>query len=436
MKNKINSFDFIINPIHKFLETEKSGGIILIFTTIAALIWANSGYADSYFNLWNKYITIDFLGFELKKSLHHWINDGLMVIFFFVVGLEIKREIIAGELSSMQKASLPIAGAVGGMVLPALFYLILNFNKEGMSGWGIPMATDIAFVVGVMALFGSKFPFPLKIFVLALAIVDDIGAVLVIAIFYTKEISFGALQIAFLILVLLYIVNRLDIRNLLIYVILGIALWLAFLKSGVHATVAGVLLAFFIPAKPKIEKNKFYDGTLNLLNKFSNAEDKESILRDEERLEIVFQIEKYCEKVLTPLQRLEHSLHPWVTFLIIPVFALANAGVSLSDVSTENLFNPISLGIFLGLFFGKQLGIFLFSYFAIKLKLANMLENVSYGKLYGAAILCGIGFTMSLFIANLAFDSNALLNVSKIGILGGSLFSGIIGYFVLSKILK
>jgi NhaA family Na+:H+ antiporter len=196
------------------------------------------------------------------------------------------------------------------------------------------------------------------------------------------------------------------------------------------------LLAFFIPAKPKIEKNKFYDDTLNLLNKFSNAEDKESILRDEERLEIVFQIEKYCEKVLTPLQRLEHLLHPWVTFLIIPVFALSNAGVSLSDVSTENLFNPISLGIFLGLFFGKQLGIFLFSYFAIKLKLANMLENVSYGKIYGAAILCGIGFTMSLFIANLAFESNALLNVSKIGILGGSLFSGIIGYFVLSKVLK
>jgi len=232
---------------------------------------------------------------------------------------------------------------------------------------------------------------------------------------------------------LLYIVNRLDVRNLIVYTILGIALWVAFLKSGVHATVAGVLLAFFIPAKPKIERHKFYDKTKKLLDELSNSKDVDNILKDEERLEIVFEIEKNCEKVLTPLQRLEHSLHPWVTYLIIPVFALANAGVALSEISTDNLFNPISIGIFLGLFIGKQLGIFLFSYFAIKLKLASMLENVNYTKLYGAGILCGIGFTMSLFIANLAFETNELLDIAKIGILSASLISGIVG-FVVTKI--
>jgi len=433
MKNTKSSLEKILSPIQKFLKMEASGGIILIISTIVALVWANSIFSESYFNLWSKYVTLDIAGFKLKNSIHHWINDGLMVIFFFVVGLEIKRELIAGELSSIKKASLPIAGALGGMVLPALVYLLFNYGKEGMSGWGIPMATDIAFVVGLMALLGPKFPLPLKIFVLALAIVDDIGAVLVIGIFYTKEISLQALQIASLILVLLFIVNRLDVRNLIVYTILGVALWLAFLKSGVHATVAGVLLAFFIPTKPKIERHKFYDKTKKLLDEFSNSKDVDNILKDEERLEIVFEIEKNCEKVLTPLQRFEHSLHPWVTYLIIPVFALANAGVALSEISTDNLFNPISIGIFLGLFIGKQSGIFLFSYFAIKLKLASMLENVNYTKLYGAGILCGIGFTMSLFIANLAFETNELLDIAKIGILSASLISGIVG-FVVTKI--
>jgi len=433
MKNTKSSLNRILSPIQKFLELEASGGIILIISTVVAIIWANSPFSALYFNLWNKYIIIDFAGFKLKNSIHHWINDGLMVIFFFVVGLEIKRELIAGELSSIKKASLPIVGALGGMILPALIYLLFNYGKEGMSGWGIPMATDIAFVVGLIALLGPKFPLPLKIFVLALAIVDDIGAVLVIAIFYTKEISFSALQVAFIILVLLYIVNRLDVKNLIVYTILGIALWVAFLKSGVHATVAGVLLAFFIPAKPKIERHKFYDKTKKLLDEFSNSKDVDNILKDEERLEIVFEIEKNCEKVLTPLQRLEHSVHPWVTYLIIPVFALANAGVALSEISTDNLFNQISIGIFLGLFIGKQSGIFLFSYFAIKLKLASMLENVNYTKLYGAGILCGIGFTMSLFIANLAFETNELLDIAKIGILSASLISGIVG-FVVTKI--
>ncbi len=430
MKETKNSFEKIISPINQFLHTETSGGIFLIISTVIALIWANSSFSASYFHLWHHYITIDLEILTLKYSLHHWINDGLMVIFFFVIGLEIKRELIAGELSSLKKAALPVAGALGGMIVPAVIYLIFNYGKEGMPGWGIPMATDIAFVVGVMALLGPKFPLPLKIFVLALAIVDDIGAVLVIAFFYTKEISFNALFIALIALILLFVANRLNIRNLIVYTILGIVLWLAFLKSGVHATIAGVLLAFTIPAKPAINKNKFYEVTNSLLTEFNKVEYREHILTDEERLNIVLEIEKKCEKVLTPLQRLENSLHPWVTFLIIPLFALANAGVEISSDFAANLFNPISVGIFLGLFLGKQIGIFVFSYLAIVFKLASPLENVNYTKLYGASILCGIGFTMSLFIANLAFETVELLNIAKIGILLASFFSGLAGYII------
>ncbi len=433
MEDNKTTLEKILTPIQKFLHTESSGGIVLIFCTVLAMLWANSKFSDSYFNLWHQYISFDFGIINLKYSLHHWINDGLMVIFFFVVGLEIKRELIAGELSSLKKSALPIAGAIGGMVVPASIYLIFNYGKEGMPGWGIPMATDIAFVVGLMALLGKNFPLSLKIFVLALAIVDDIGAVLVIAIFYTKEISFNALMFSFIILVLLFIANRLHIRNLIVYGILGFALWLTILKSGIHATVAGVLLAFFIPARTRLDRNKFYKETKVLIDEFSKGGQNEHILNDEEKLNIIYEIEKRCEKVLTPLQRIENSLHPWVTFLIIPLFALSNAGVVISGDFGENFFNNISLGIFLGLFLGKQLGIFLFSYLAIELNIASKIENVNYIKLYGAGILCGIGFTMSLFIANLAFDSAELLNLAKIGILSGSLISGIVG-FIITKI--
>ncbi|MCX8056711.1 MAG: Na+/H+ antiporter NhaA [Ignavibacteria bacterium] len=430
MKQNKSTIEKILSPIQKFLHTETSGGIILIFFTVFALIWANSSYSKLYFDFWHQYITLDFGILKLKYSLHHWINDGLMVIFFLVVGLEIKRELLAGELSSLKKAALPIAGAIGGMIVPAFIYLIFNYGKEGMPGWGIPMATDIAFVVGLMALLGPKFPLPLKVFVLALAIVDDIGAVLVIAFFYTKDISFNALLIAAVILLLLIIANRMNIRSLLVYTILGIALWLAFLKSGVHATIAGVLLAFTIPARPAINREKFFEETNDLLDEFNKVENNKHVLTDAERLNIVFEIEKKCERVLTPLQRLENSLHPWVTFFIIPIFALANAGVEITGNYFSYLLEPVSLGIFLGLFLGKQIGIFLFSYLAIKLNLASPLENVNYVKFYGAGILCGIGFTMSLFIATLAFDSVELLNVSKIGILSASLISGLVGYLV------
>ena len=424
-------------PIQEFLHQEASGGILLIIATVIALAWANSPFAESYHHLWHTYLSIDLGGIGLKYSLHHWINDGLMVIFFFVVGLEIKRELLVGELSSVKKAALPIAAALGGMIFPALIYTIFNLGTEGASGWGIPMATDIAFVVGILALLGKRVPLALKIFILALAIVDDLGAVLVIAIFYTSNISFTSLLIGGGFLVLLIAMNRMGVRNLLIYTLVGVGLWLAFLKSGVHATVAGVLLAFTIPVSSRINTMKFKKETESLLKDFDNAgEHGDNVLTNSDRLSIIDQIENNCEKILTPLQRFEHGLHPWVSFFIMPVFALANAGVTIGSGLTSAITHPVSIGIILGLFLGKQIGIFSFSYLAVKLKLASEPEGVSWKKIYAASVLAGIGFTMSLFIANLAFNSPELLNISKVGILAGSLLSGVVGFIILKSALS
>jgi len=439
MKNNPRStpIEKLTYPIQEFLHKEASGGILLILFTIVALVWANSPFAESYHNLWHTNVSVNIGQIKLEHSLHHWINDGLMVIFFFVVGLEIKRELLAGELSSIKKASLPIAAALGGMIFPALIYTIFNLGKESASGWGIPMATDIAFVVGILALLGKRVPLALKIFILALAIVDDIGAVLVIAIFYTSQISFTSLMIAAGLIILLIIMNKLGVRNLLIYSIVGIVLWLAFLKSGVHATVAGVLFAFTIPASSRINTKYFTDKINSLVKDFDKAgEHGDNVLTNEERLSIVDQIEINCEKILTPLQRFEHGLHPWVSFFIMPVFALANAGVTIGAGITSALTNPVSLGIILGLFLGKQIGVFSFSYFAVKLKLADAPEGVDWKKIYAASILAGIGFTMSLFIANLAFASPELLDIAKVGILSGSLISGIVGFLILKFALN
>lgn len=436
MQRKKEPIEVLLNPINEFLHKEASGGILLIICTVVALVWANSPWSDFYHHLWHTYINIDFGNvLNLNYSLHHWINDGLMAIFFFTVGLEIKRELLVGELSSMQKASLPIAGAIGGMVVPALLYVIFNSGGQGADGWGIPMATDIAFVVGIMALLGSRIPLTLKIFVLALAIADDIGAVLVIAIFYTAEISTTALIVAGVVLILLIVLNRLGTKSLIAYTILGIILWLAFLKSGVHATIAGVLLAFAIPASSRFNTKEFSDRVKHLINKFDETgEHWKNVLNNAERQHDVMAIENSCEKVLTPLQRFEHGLHPWVAFFIIPIFALANAGVTLAGLDVLNaLFSPISLGIIIGLFIGKQVGIFAFSFFAVKMKFASLPEGVNWKNLYGAGVLAGIGFTMSLFIAGLAFSDPALLDLSKIGVLTGSLLSGIVGYLYLKS---
>ena len=433
-RRKKEPIEVLLKPINQFLHQEASGGILLIIFTVIALVWANTALSHTYHDLWHTHLIVS-LGslLTLDYSIHHWINDGLMVIFFFTVGLEIKRELLVGELSSVQKASLPIAGALGGMIVPAILYTIYNTGGEGARGWGIPMATDIAFVVGIMALLGTRVPLTLKIFVLALAIADDIGAVLVIAIFYTAEISTTALIIAAIVLGLLILLNRLGTKSLIPYTILGVILWLAFLKSGVHATIAGVLLAFTIPAVSRYDTNKFSGKVKQLINNFDAKGDHwKNVLNNAERQHDVLAIESSCEKILTPLQWFEHSLHPWVSFFIIPVFALANAGVSLAGLDIlHSLLSPVSLGIIVGLFIGKQFGIFAFSFIAVKLKLSSLPEGVNWKNLYGAGILAGIGFTMSLFIAGLAFEKPDLLDLSKIGILTGSLFSGIIGFVFL-----
>ena len=439
MEKELNrtTIERLTNPIQNFLHQQASGGILLIIATVIALVWANSPFADSYHHLWHTYLSINVGDLALNYSLHHWINDGLMVIFFFVVGLEIKRELLVGELSSAKKAALPIAAALGGMIFPAIIYSMFNLGSESASGWGIPMATDIAFVVGILALLGKRVPLALKIFILALAIVDDLGAVLVIAIFYTSEISLASLMIGGGLIILLIIMNKIGVRSLLVYTFVGIALWLAFLKSGVHATVAGVLLAFTIPVASRINTQKFKNETENLITEFDNAgEHGEDVLTNSQRLEIIDKIENNCEKILTPLQRFEHGLHPWVSFFIMPVFALANAGVTIGSGLSSALTHPVSIGIVLGLFAGKQIGIFSFSYLAVKLKLASEPEGVSWKKIYAASVLAGIGFTMSLFIANLAFNSPELLNISKVGILAGSLLSGIVGFIILKSALS
>lgn len=431
MKRKKEPIEVLLNPINEFLHREASGGILLIICTVIALAWANSPWFESYHHLWHTYISINIVNvLILDYSIHHWINDGLMVIFFFTVGLEIKRELLVGELSSIQKASLPIAAAIGGMLIPAVLYTIFNAGSQRADGWGIPMATDIAFVVGVMALLGPRIPLTLKIFVLALAIADDIGAVLVIAIFYTSEISITALIIAAIVLVILFLLNRLGTKSLIPYTLLGIILWLAFLKSGVHATIAGVLLAFTIPASSRFNTNEFSDRVKQLIKSFDETGDHwKNVLNNAQRQHDVHAIETSCERVLTPLQRFEHGLHPYVAFFIIPVFALANAGVTLAGLDILGaLLSPVSLGIIVGLFIGKQFGIFAFSFLAVKLKLASLPEGVNWKNLYGAGMLAGIGFTMSLFIAGLAFVDPALLNLSKIGVLTGSLLSGIVGF--------
>ena len=434
MQRKKEPIEVLLKPINQFLHQEASGGILLIICTLIALVWANTVWSNSYHDFWHTNIAVSIGNFlTLDYSIHHWINDGLMVIFFFTVGLEIKRELLVGELSSFQKASLPIAGALGGMIAPAILYTLFNSGRDGANGWGIPMATDIAFVVGIMALLGNKVPLALKIFILALAIADDIGAVLVIAIFYTAEISTTALILAAIVFVVLILLNRLGAKSLILYGLIGVILWLAFLKSGVHATIAGVLLAFTIPASSRYDTNKFSSKVKALIKSFDATGDHwKNVLNNAERQHDVMAIEESCEKVLTPLQRFEHALHPWVSFFIIPVFALANAGVTLAGLDIlAALINPVSLGIIVGLFIGKQIGIFAFSFLAVKLKFATLPEGVNWKNLYGAGILAGIGFTMSLFIAGLAFNKPELLDLSKIGILTGSILSGIIGFMFL-----
>ncbi len=423
----------ILRPFQEFAQRETSGGILLLSSAIIALIWANSPWAHLYEQLWHTEIAIVLGDFHLEEDLLHWINDGLMAIFFLFVGLEIKREVLIGELASVRRAALPIVAAVGGMLVPAGLYIAVNGGGEGARGWGIPMATDIAFALGIMALLGRRVPLSLKVFLVALAIVDDIGAVLVIAIFYTSELSWMHLAAGAVLLVVLLGANRAGFRHPLPYSLLGLGLWFAFLQSGVHATVAGVLLAMTIPSSIRLNTRDFLAQCRAFLDSFERASvsTEKRHMQDGHRA-AVYALESACEHVESPMQRLEHALYPWVTYVIMPVFGLANAGVVLSGDLGAAVTHSVSLGVIVGLVVGKQAGITLFSWLAIRLGLASLPRGVTWRQVYGAAWLGGIGFTMSIFIANLAFGDTALLPIAKMGILLASITAGSIGWLILA----
>lgn len=423
----------ITEPIQRFVKQEKSGGIVLGISVLAALYLANSPWSDEYFHFLENKIGIVFNDVSfLKYSLHHWINDGLMAIFFFVIGLELKREIVAGELSNPRKALLPIGAALGGMLIPAIIYFSLNPTGEASNGWGIPMATDIAFALGVLHFLGKRIPLSLKVFLTALAIVDDLGAVLVIAFFYTSEISIQSLLVGLGFVLVMYVGNKMGIRNILFYAIIGIVgVWIAFLLSGVHATIAAVLAAFVIPANVGIKENIFIERIKNSINKFKDILPNDKVTLTDEQIHQLEIIKKDTNCAIPPLQRLEHAMHPMVTFIVLPIFALANAGVSV-NVDVQELFSTnVALGVSLGLLAGKVIGIVGITWLLVKLRIAPFPEGMNLRNLFGISFLASIGFTMSLFISSLAFTDEIIITQAKIGIFTASIIGGIVGFFIL-----
>ncbi|MDT0690615.1 Na+/H+ antiporter NhaA [Salegentibacter sp. F188] len=428
---------YLLLPIKQFIEKQSSVGLLLIFSAILAMIFANSPLAESYHSFWKQYIHIGFNDFVLRKNLLHWINDGLMSMFFFLVGLELKREILHGELSNLRDALLPIAAAIGGMVFPALIYFFFNGGTEAISGWGIPMATDIAFALGILYLLGDRIPLSLKVFLTAIAIVDDFGAVIVIALFYTANLSLMSLGVGAFFLVILLIANFLGIRNTLFYALMGIGgLWLAILLSGVHATIAAVLAAFTIPTSKKIDTTLFLRKVRLLSSRIRRIQNDPKIKGEHEKESITNTMEKFSsltQDATPPLQRLEHALHPFVSFVVLPVFAFANAGVTIDATALGFFTSPVTLGIIFGLIFGKFLGIVILSRLMVFLKICKLPKAVEWEHIYGVGFLAAIGFTMSLFITELAFIDEDYLIQAKIGILSASLVAGIIGFFYLKK---
>jgi len=422
----------LLSPFQQFAKRSSAGGIVLLVCAVLALFWANSPVAESYFRLWNTPVEIRFGNLKLDKPLLLWINDGLMAIFFFLVGMEIKRELLVGELASVRKAALSVAGALGGMVMPVLIYATLNWGTENVRGWGIPMATDIAFALGVLALLGSRIPTALKVFLTALAIVDDVGAVLVIAIFYTENLKSHFLIYSLLFWGLMLGANRLGVRSALAYFLIGSVMWFFMLKSGVHATVAGVLAALAIPVRSRIDPAHYIRCVREYLSRFEKPYTTPQIILDPEQQSAVEAIENASLRVQSPLQRLEHQLHYPVAFLIMPIFALANAGVALGGGSAVEWSNRALWGIVLGLLLGKPIGIVGFSWLAIRLGITQLPKGITWVHLWGVGFLAGIGFTMALFIAQLAFRGS-MLDLAKVGILIGSAISCVIGFTLLRR---
>ena len=425
------AFNRILTPIEEFIHRQTTSGILLMLCAVIALIIANSPLAESYHHILKMPLSIGFDKWILSMSLHHWINDGLMALFFFVVGLELKRELLVGELSNLKAALLPIIAAIGGMVLPALIYI--SFNPEGhtFDGWGIPMATDIAFALGVLALLGNRVPSALLGFLVALAIVDDLGAVLVIAIFYTEQLNFTALMGAAAILLFLVSLNLGGIRKPLPYVLLGFLLWFAFLKSGIHATLAGILLAFIIPIRPKYNPERFLKRATQLLQEISsNYRSEPNIVKNYKMRSKVRALETGIHRVQAPAQVLEHHMHIPTAYLIIPIFSLANAGVPIQwNEIGSTILNPVSTGVIAGLVLGKLIGISGFVWLALKAGIGTLPPSLNMKHIIGASLLGGIGFTMSIFIAELGFAySPEDLLMAKTGILLASVIAGVSGY--------
>lgn len=428
--NVTDPLDYLRRPFVRFSKIEASGGILLIIATVAALILANSQYSEAYKLFWHKDLYIGTEFFNLEMSLLHWLNDGLMAIFFFLVGLEIKRELLAGELSSPKQATLPISAAIGGMLIPALLFTLLNYDTAGSQGWGIPMATDIAFSLGILGLLGKRVPISLKVFLVAFAIVDDIGAVLVIALFYTTGLEWHFVAIAGGLFILLMLFNYFHVRYIPVYMVVGWVIWYMFLKAGIHPTIAGVLIAFTIPAKRKIRLEEFSFNLRKALDEFCDQPCHDRITLNKNQLATIDNIKYYIDRVQSPAQSLENTLHGFVIYVIMPIFAFANAGVVLDGFNLAN-FQGITLNISFSLILGKLTGIFLFAFISVKLGIAALPRNIKWKHIIGAGFLGGIGFTMSLFISNLAFDSLVLLNQAKLGVLIGSFMASVIGLIYL-----
>ncbi len=436
-KKKPDFTDRLRQPFEDFFNSEASSGIVLLLAALTAIVIANTPFAGAFEQIWQTRFTVGYGDFLLSKPLLLWVNDGLMAIFFFYVGLEIKRELMIGELNSIRSARLPVMAAIGGMLFPALIYVVFNAGTEGSAGWGIPMATDIAFSLGILMLLGKRVPLSLKIFLTAVAIVDDLGAVLVIAIFYSFQLNFLSLGIGIGILALLFLINRMGLRHPAYYGVLGIILWVAFLKSGVHATIAGVLLAAMIPSRTKINGMQFIRKMRTYLGRFEgNCKTEEELWANQEQQEALKTMEITCHQAESPMQRMEHDLQPWVAWLIMPVFALANAGITFTPELVSSLLHPVAIGVFFGLLIGKPLGIGLMTWITVRTGLSTLPEGVSWRQVLGLGFLAGIGFTMSIFINNLAFTGSELVHPAKAGIIAASLVAAITGILLLSTRTK
>ena len=404
-----------------------------MIATAVALVWANSPWADSYVHLWEIQLSVGPAARPITAPLHRWINDGLMAVFFLLVGLEIKRELLVGELSSIRQATLPIVAAIGGMVVPALLYAIVNLGGDGARGWGIPMATDIAFALGALTLLGPRVPFSLKVFLAALAIVDDMGAVIVIALFYTSAIQWTALALGGLVIAGLVALNRLQVKSLTPFLLLGVMLWLALLSSGIHATLAGVILAMAVPSRTRINALEFSTKARALIDDFDRAETGDlQVLTSKGQQEALYALDVASSGAQAPLLRLEHELHGVVSFVIMPLFALANAGVALNGMSGA-LTDRVTLGVIIGLVLGKPAGVMLFSWLGVRFRIADLPSGVTWSGIHGVAWLAGIGFTMSLFVGSLAFGDGPMLDSAKVGILAASIMAAAIGWRLLSR---